>query len=90
MASNQTISIPAHHNIYTGLSDRELQIEFYIPETGTSKETGLLLLVPGFGGNIDSKVYKKMRGQLADEYNLVTVQCSFFGREFMQGPIASL
>lgn len=84
MAENQSITIPAHPTIYNGSTGRDLRIDFSIPESGVTSETGLLIFVPGFGGNIDSKVYKKMRIVFADKYNLVTLQCSFFGDEFMQ------
>lgn len=43
-----------------------------------------MLLIAGFGGNANSKVYKKMRNTFADKYNLVTIQCDYFGWEFMQ------
>jgi len=85
MAENQSITIPAHHSIYNGSTGRELRIDFSIPDSGVTAETGLLIFAPGFGGNIDSNVYKKMRNLFADKYNLVTLQCSFFGDEFMQG-----
>ncbi|MEG0450239.1 MAG: DUF2920 family protein, partial [Lysinibacillus sp.] len=84
MAENHSIRIPAHHNIYNGFSNRELRIEFSIPEKATDENTGIAIFVPGFGGNIDSNVYKKMRETFADTYNLVTVQCDFFGSDFMQ------
>lgn len=84
MAENQSIVIGAHPTIYNGYTDRELRIDFSLPSDGMNVQTGILLLVPGFGGNIDSKVYKKMREELADSYNLLTVQCSFFGDQFMQ------
>lgn len=86
MALNNTITVPAHPNIYNGSNTgRELRIDFSVPEEGVTIETGLILFVPGFGGNIDSKVYSKMRKLFADHYNLVAVQCSYFGDEFMQG-----
>lgn len=85
MAKNQSITIPAHHNIYNGSTGRDLRIDFSIPDSGVTTETGLLILVPGFRGNIDSNVYKKMRDVFSDKYNLVTLQCSYFGDEFMQG-----
>lgn len=44
----------------------------------------MLLLIPGFGGNASSNVYKRMRNQFADQYNLITVQCDYFGWQFMQ------
>jgi len=61
-----------------------LRIEYSIPQRGTNDDTGIVLLVPGFGGSIDSRVYKKMRETFADTYNLVTVQCDYFGHKFMQ------
>lgn len=85
MAQNQSITIPAHHNIYNGSTGRDLRIDFSIPDSGVTIDTGLLIFVPGFGANIESNVYKKMRDVFADKYNLVTLQCSFFGDEFMQG-----
>ncbi|WP_107923577.1 DUF2920 family protein [Lysinibacillus parviboronicapiens] len=84
MAENQSIKIPAHHNIYNGSSNRELRIEFSFPEKETDENLGIAIFVPGFGGKIDSNVYKKMRETFADTYNVVTVQCDFFGSEFMQ------
>lgn len=85
MSENQSIKIPAHHNIYNGSTGRNLRIDFSLPQSGVTAETGLLIFVPGFGGNIDSNIYKKMRDVFADKYNLVTLQCSYFGDEFMQG-----
>lgn len=84
MAENQTIKIPAHHNVYNGFSNRELRIEFSLPENDTNENTGIAILVPGYGANIDSNVYKKMREIFADTYNLVIVQCEYFGSDFMQ------
>lgn len=85
MAKQISVKVPAHHNIYTKKRDRELRIDFCIPEDGTNEDTGLLILVPGFGANIDSKVYAKMRNLFSDKYNLVTIQCEFFGSAYMQG-----
>ncbi|ALC86340.1 hypothetical protein AM499_11245 [Bacillus sp. FJAT-22090] len=84
MSENLSINIPAHHNIYNGLTDRELRIDFSLPTDELNEETGLAILVPGFGGNIDSSVYKKMRESFSDEYNLVVMQCNYFGDDFMQ------
>lgn len=84
MAHSNSISIGAHRSIYNDSNHRDLSIEFSIPEEGTNAKTGLLILVPGFGANIDSKVYTKMRNEFADQYNLITIQCSYFGEQFMQ------
>lgn len=85
MAKENHINIPAHYNIYTGENaNRNLDIYFSEPENGVNQETGLLLLIPGFGGNSQSNVYKKMRLDFADKHNLVVIQCDYFGSEFMQ------
>jgi hypothetical protein len=49
-----------------------------------NKDTGILLLLPGFGAHSQSKVYKKMRDVFSDKYNLITVQCDYFGQKYMQ------
>lgn len=84
MAEHNSIKIPAHHNIYNGYSQRELRIDFSIPNSGVNRDTGICIIVPGFGGNIESNIYKKMRDIFADQYNLVTIQCEYFGSEYMQ------
>ncbi|WP_026908873.1 DUF2920 family protein [Paucisalibacillus globulus] len=86
MAKSNHISIPAHYNIYNGEHNRRnLDIYFTEPESGVNSNTGILLLIPGFGGNSNSKIYQKMRLQFADSYNLIVIQCDYFGSEFMQG-----
>lgn len=84
MASEHSINIPAHHNIYDGSSQRELRIDFCTPEGGVDENTGFAMFVPGFGGHVDSNVYKKMRHTFSDRYNLVTIQCDYFGSKYMQ------
>ncbi|WLD93084.1 DUF2920 family protein [Alkalihalobacillus sp. AL-G] len=84
MSEQYSIKIPAHPTIYVGNSDRELRIDFSTPQNGVNAHTGLLILVPGFGGNIDSKIYKKMRELFADKYNMVTIQSDYFGSSYMQ------
>lgn len=84
MAYSESIKISAHPNLYNGKSGRELRIDYSLPTEGTNNETGIVVFVPGFGGNIDSKVYKKMRETFADQYNLVTMQCDYFGSRYMQ------
>lgn len=64
---------------------RKINVYFSEPDNGINKNTGILLFIPGFRGNANSNVYKKMRKQFADKYNLITMQCDYFGWEFMQG-----
>lgn len=85
MGKEHSITIPGHPSVYSEAS-RELNIYFYEPEKGVNSETGILLIIPGFGGNSQSNVYKKMRKEISEKYNLVTVQCDYFGWQYMQQP----
>jgi len=42
------------------------------------------LLIPGFGASSQSKVYSKMRNVFSDQYNLIVIQCDYFGHSHMQ------
>lgn len=90
MAQNYDIQIPAHPSIYlnddAAAPERQLKIYFSAPDAGVNADTGLLLFIAGFGAASLSKVYQKMRRQFADDYNLVTIQCEYFGSEFMNDP----
>lgn len=66
--------------------DRTITIIFDEPDNDINEDTGILLLIAGYGGTSSANVYKKMRSQFADAYNLVTLQCDYFGSEFMQAP----
>lgn len=88
MSKSFELDLYGHNSIY-GKSDcenykrRKFKIYFSIPES-TNNETGLLLFISGFGANASSNIYSKMREEFSDKYNLVTLQCDYFGYEFMQ------
>ncbi len=84
MSKSYELQWSAHPNIHNDYSSRECKFHFTEPDKGVNSETGLLLIIPGFGADASSKVYKKMRDVFADEHNLVVVQCEYFGSEFMQ------
>lgn len=84
MAENYEIEFDTNQNIYVENSLRKSKVYFSIPDNGVNEETGILLLISGFGASSCSNVYKKMRNNFADEYNLITIQCDYFGNEFMQ------
>lgn len=63
--------------------ERKLNISFSTPNE-INEDTGILLNIAGFGWHKDSNVHKKMRSQFADKFNLVVIQCNYFGWEFMQ------
>ena len=85
--------VKGHSNFYPKILkgeneiDREFTLYMYEPDDGINEDTGILLLIAGFGGHSNSNVYKKMRRVFANKYNLITIQCDYFGFEFMQGEI---
>lgn len=83
MAKTHEFEMVGHPSLYSETS-RKLKVYFSEPEAGVNENTGILLLIAGFGGHANSNVYMKMRDTFADKYNLVTVQCDYFGWEFMQ------
>lgn len=85
MAINNHIKIPAQPSIYTEIkSERYIDVYYSLPERGTNENTGVLMYIYGFRGYAEANIFKKMRDLLADKYNLIIVQCNYFGYEFMQ------
>lgn len=88
MAAAYEIDVVSQNSIYdrsvASNNNRKLKVHFSIPEKGVDTDTGLLLLIAGYGGYASSKIYQKMRHYFSDKYNLVTLQCDYFGYEFMQ------
>jgi hypothetical protein len=82
MGQEHRTSIPAHANIYDD-SDRVMEISFTEPDGGITERTGLLLIIPGFGECGDLGTLHTMRNQLSNRYNMVVVQCLYFGSSFM-------
>ncbi len=77
--------IGAHPSIYDKAhNERRIKIAYAIPNDGENCETGILFLLPGYGGNIESNVYRHIREDFSDAYNLIVVQCEYFGSSFMQ------
>lgn len=82
MKEEQFFSMPGHPSLIDP-KERNLDIIFKEPDNGINNETGLLINVSGFGGDMNSNVYKKMRNEFSNNHNLVVVQCNYFGSEFM-------
>ena len=81
-------SICGHKNIYTdNNNNRELVIEYGEPDIGANNDTGILITVPGYGGDINSNVYRKMRKTLPDKYNMIVMQCDYFGNKYMHSDL---
>ena len=87
MSKEYMVKTKSQSSLYTNIhgGDRDLTVYYSIPDRGVTAETGVLLLIPGYGGNANSNVYRKMRRVFPDLYNLIVVQCDYFGWEFMQG-----
>ncbi|GGH33120.1 DUF2920 family protein [Paenibacillus segetis] len=86
MSRDYDFTMAGHPNIYTG-EHRDLKVYFSEPDAGVNEDTGVLLFIAGYGGHAGSNVYVKMRKQFADLYNLVCIQCDYFGYEFMQAEV---
>lgn len=90
MSKEYCIKIPGHNSLYErdyridNYKKRLLKVHYCEPEI-LNNETGILLLISGYGANAESKVYKKMRRIFSDKYNLLVLQCEYFGNEFMKG-----
>ena len=85
MAKQYDITVYAQPSLYDA-KERTITIYFSEPENGANEDTGILLLNAGYGGEANSNVFKKMRDTFADKYNYITVQCNYFGWEYMQTP----
>lgn len=85
MAKEYNIQTLGQPNYYTSQL-RNYSVVFALPDNVEEKGSvnGIVLFIAGFGGHSESNVYKKMRNLFADKYNLVTVQCDYFGYEYMQ------
>lgn len=60
MSKSYSIQIPTHNSIYSenqinNYLDRKLRVDFSAPNEA-NQETGILLLIAGYGGNIDSNL----------------------------------
>lgn len=84
MAKKYELEIVGQPTWYSD-TPRTIKMYFSEPEQGLNEETGVLLLLAGYGGHAESRVYQKMRREFADSYNLVTVQCDYLGYRHMQG-----
>ena len=77
--------IEVQHSIYDrgSKSNRNLRITYSLPNVEIKTSTGVLLLIPAYGGNLDSSVYRKMHRFFPDMYNMIVIQCDYFGIEYM-------
>lgn len=58
---------------------RNARVVFCEPQTGVNKQTAFLVLSGGYKSKIDSNAWIKMRNVFADKYNVITIQCDYFG-----------
>ena len=85
MATEILNSAASQPSLYDPIG-RKINYIFDIPSGGVNKDTGIMLFVCGYGASPQSNVFKKMRGLFADKYNMITVQCEYFGLEYMWNP----
>lgn len=85
MSREYQVQIEAHPSVYTdNARSNPLDIVFNEPEAGINDETGILLLIQGFGEAVGMPHMVESRSTLADRHNMIVVQCNYFGYEFMQ------
>ncbi|MFR4351742.1 MAG: hypothetical protein ACLT3H_08760 [Roseburia sp.] len=74
-----SLELDAHRNIYLSGSEkkkentRKIRTDLVLPESGTDKDTGVLMLVTGYGASMDSHVFQKMQEEFSDLYNMVVI-----------------
>lgn len=85
MATEILNSAASQPSLYDPVN-RKINYIFDIPNGGVNKDTGIMLFICGYGASPQSNVFKKMRGLFADKYNMITVQCEYFGLEYMWNP----
>lgn len=83
MAKSYDIEVFGQPSLYEP-KERKFKVYMCEPDKGVNKDTGILLFIAGYGGSATSNIYIKMRQQFADNFNLVTVQCDYFGYKYMQ------
>lgn len=83
MAKSYDIEVFGQPSLYEP-KERKFKVYMCEPDKGVNKDTGILLFIAGYGGSATSNIYIKMRQQFADKFNLVTVQCDYFGYKYMQ------
>lgn len=82
--------IPVQNNIYTSSpSDRQLHIRYSIPSQPLNESSGMLVIVGGYGSKLGANVFRHMMEIFPDKYNLVVIQCEYFGYKYMSSDIPS-
>lgn len=83
MAKEYELEIQGQPTRYSN-QERYFKMYFAEPEEGAGESTGVFLFIAGYGGHAMSNVYQKMRRELADQYNCITLQCDYLGYRHMQ------
>ena len=83
MAKEYELEIQGQPSRYSS-QERHFKMYFAEPEEGADASTGIFLFIAGYGGHAMSNVYQKMRRELADQYNCITLQCDYLGCWHMQ------
>jgi len=68
-----------HPDIELGVRRTDLSADFTIPETGIDTDTGVIMVIPGFGESCETEHQKGLRAYLANKLNCIAVGTSYFG-----------
>ena len=84
-----SLELEGHCNIYrSGIYEeiqlsRKIRTDLVFPQKGIDENTGVLMLITGYGATIDSHVFEKMREKFSNLYNMVVTQCDYYGSKYM-------
>lgn len=80
MRETINLTIEPHPDIELGRERRPLEAFLTFPEGGINEETGIFLLIDGFGGRANSSYQsEELRPFVADAFNCVAVGVNYFG-----------
>ena len=95
MSRYVSLELEGHRNIYR--SDiqegdplpRRIRVDLVFPERGTDESTGVLMLITGYREAVDWYVFQEMQEQFSNLYDMVVIQCDYYGSKYMGKEIFS-
>lgn len=82
MATELQLCIDGQPNLENGHS-RKMSVLVGLPDQGCNADTGMIVLAGGYGSKMMSHVYVKMRNLFADIFNMIVLQCDYFGYQYV-------
>jgi len=80
-------SLTPHADVELGFERKPIEYFVTSPDNGINDDTGLILVIPGFGDRADGEYQKdKLRPYLANKYNCLAVGVNYFGAQLFALP----